>query len=53
MITFVVENHIDEDKIGKAGAWEAVFNQFMKEYSSPNMTISFKSEVRRNLSMCP
>ncbi|XP_069106918.1 NPC intracellular cholesterol transporter 1-like, partial [Argopecten irradians] len=44
VITFVVNNHHDESLNGPAEAWEKEFIKFMKNFSSPNMTISFTSE---------
>lgn len=45
VITFVVNNHLDEDMNKKAEAWEKAFIEFMKSFSSPNMTVSYSSEV--------
>ena len=47
VITFVVNNHLDETKNKKAEAWEAEFIKFMKNYTNTNMTIAFSSEVRK------
>ncbi|XP_066513297.1 NPC intracellular cholesterol transporter 1-like [Hoplias malabaricus] len=45
VITFPVNNYLnDTDKLGKALAWEKEFISFMKNYSNPNLTISFNSE---------
>ncbi|XP_033726498.1 NPC intracellular cholesterol transporter 1-like isoform X1 [Pecten maximus] len=44
VITFVVNNHHDESLNGPAEAWEKEFISFMKNFSSPNMTIAFTSE---------
>ncbi|KAL6468249.1 hypothetical protein MHYP_G00239260 [Metynnis hypsauchen] len=45
VITFPVNNYLnDTDKLGKALAWEKEFISFMKNYSNPNLTISFSSE---------
>ncbi|KAK3087273.1 hypothetical protein FSP39_003937, partial [Pinctada imbricata] len=44
VISIIVENHLDEEKNAKAEAWEKVFVEFMKNFSSPNMTVSFSSE---------
>ncbi|OWF43470.1 Niemann-Pick C1 protein [Mizuhopecten yessoensis] len=44
VITFVVNNHLDEALNGPAEAWEKEFISFMKNYSSPNMTIAYSSE---------
>ena len=48
VITFVVNNHLDEKLNGKAEAWEAEFIKFMKSYKNTNMTIAFSSEVSYN-----
>ena len=45
VITFIVNNHLEEEKNGKAEAWEAEFIKYMKSYKNTNMTISFSSEV--------
>ena len=45
VITYVVNNHLEESENAKAEAWEAEFIRFMKEYKNENMTISFSSEV--------
>lgn len=46
VITFVVNNNVDETKNGMAEAWEAKFVEFMKNYTATNtnVTISFSSE---------
>ncbi|XP_029561154.1 NPC intracellular cholesterol transporter 1 [Salmo trutta] len=45
VITFPVNNyHNDTVKLGKALAWEKEFISFLKNYSNPNLTISFNSE---------
>lgn len=44
VITFVVNNHLAEEKNKKAEAWEKVFIEKMRSFSSPNMTVSFSSE---------
>ncbi|MGH0141010.1 UNVERIFIED_CONTAM: hypothetical protein FKN15_055717 [Acipenser sinensis] len=45
VITFPVNNyHNDTEKLNKALAWEKEFVKFMKNYSNPNLTISFNSE---------
>ncbi|KAL4623363.1 Niemann-Pick C1 protein [Arapaima gigas] len=45
VITFPVNNyHNDSEKLNKALAWEAEFISFMKNYSNPNLTISFSAE---------
>ncbi|KAL1279958.1 hypothetical protein QQF64_014558 [Cirrhinus molitorella] len=45
VITFPVTNYLnDTEKLGKALAWEKVFIEFVKNYSNPNLTISFSTE---------
>ncbi|KAI4905204.1 hypothetical protein NFI96_011036 [Prochilodus magdalenae] len=45
VITFPVNNYLnDTEKLGKALAWEKEFISFMKNYSNPNLNISFSSE---------
>ncbi|XP_036411674.1 NPC intracellular cholesterol transporter 1 [Colossoma macropomum] len=45
VITLPVNNYLnDTDKLGKALAWEKEFISFMKNYSNPNLAISFSSE---------
>ncbi|XP_071233775.1 NPC intracellular cholesterol transporter 1-like [Salvelinus alpinus] len=45
VITFPVNNyHNDSVNLGKALAWEKEFIGFLKNYSNPNLTISFNSE---------
>lgn len=44
VITIVVNNHLDEEKNKMAEAWEKAFIEFMKKFSSPNMTIAFSAE---------
>ncbi|XP_053383047.1 NPC intracellular cholesterol transporter 1-like [Mercenaria mercenaria] len=44
VITFVVNNHVNEEDNRKAEAWEAEFIKFIKNYKNPNMTISFSAE---------
>uniref|UniRef100_A0A8C7T8B9 Niemann-Pick disease, type C1 n=1 Tax=Oncorhynchus mykiss TaxID=8022 RepID=A0A8C7T8B9_ONCMY len=45
VITFPVNNyHNDSINLGKALAWEKEFIVFLKNYSNPNLTISFNSE---------
>ena len=48
IITFVVNNHKDKSKLGKALAWEKAFVEFMKNYvknpKNADLTISFTSE---------
>ncbi|XP_042299315.1 NPC intracellular cholesterol transporter 1-like [Sceloporus undulatus] len=45
VITFPVQNYYnDTDKLMKALAWEKEFINFVKNYSNPNLTISFTAE---------
>ncbi|XP_062596314.1 NPC intracellular cholesterol transporter 1-like [Saccostrea cucullata] len=44
VITFIVNNHLDEEKNKKAEAWEKAFIEHMKAFSSPDMTVSYSSE---------
>ncbi|XP_029633427.1 NPC intracellular cholesterol transporter 1 [Octopus sinensis] len=44
IITFIVNNYLDDGKIAKAAAWEKKYIDFLKNYSNPNMTISFSAE---------
>ena len=48
IITFVVNNHLDKSKLGRALAWEKAFIEFMKKYTdnrmNNNLTISFSAE---------
>ncbi|XP_033855505.3 NPC intracellular cholesterol transporter 1-like [Acipenser ruthenus] len=45
VITFPVNNyHNNTEKLNKALAWEKEFVKFVKNYSNPNLTISFNSE---------
>ncbi|XP_076362116.1 NPC intracellular cholesterol transporter 1-like isoform X2 [Tachypleus tridentatus] len=43
-ITIMVNNHKTDSGNRDAMAWEKVYVGFMKNYSNPNMTISFSSE---------
>ena len=45
IITFVVNNHVDEEKNKDAELWEAQFIKHLKEYEGENITISFMAEV--------
>ena len=47
VITFVVNNHLEDSANAKAMAWEKAFISFMKNYTKhqPNMSIAFSSEV--------
>ncbi|KAL5014594.1 hypothetical protein ScPMuIL_008864 [Solemya velum] len=44
VMTFVVNNHVDDKLNGKAKAWEGVFLNFIRNFSSPNMTIAYMAE---------
>ena len=44
IITFVVNNHKDKSKLGKALAWEKAFLEYMKSYENENLAISFSAE---------
>lgn len=46
VITFVVNNHVDEAQNEKARAWELEFLRFMKNFSDPDMIIAYSAEVR-------
>lgn len=46
VITFVVNNHVDEKQNEKARAWELEFLRFMKNFSDPDMIIAYSAEVR-------
>ena len=48
VLTFLVNNHLEDEANGKAMAWEKVLIDFLKEKSKkllPNMTIAFTTEV--------
>jgi len=45
VITFVVNNHLNDEDNEMAKSWEAEYIKFMKKYKNENMTISFSSEV--------
>ncbi|KAF4076370.1 hypothetical protein AMELA_G00213600 [Ameiurus melas] len=45
VITFPVNNYLnDTEKLGRALAWEKVFVGFLKNYSNPDLVVSFNSE---------
>ena len=46
IITFIVNNHVDEDKNKMAETWEKAFLKFVKEYKSDSISISYMAEVR-------
>lgn len=47
VITFVVNNYLDETMNKKAEAWEQQFLTFLKNYTSnnPNVSIAYSAEV--------
>ena len=47
IISFMVNNHKNPKDNEMAEAWEAEYIKFLKNYSSPNMTISFSAEVSK------
>ena len=47
VITFVVNNNVDEAQNEKAKAWEKEFLSFMQNFSDPDMIIAYSAEVRR------
>ena len=47
VITFVVNNNVDETQNEKAKAWEEEFLSFMQNFSDPDMIIAYSAEVRR------
>lgn len=44
VISYMVNNHRDPKGNKMAEAWEAEFIKFLKNYSNPNMTLSFSAE---------
>ncbi|KAM9439657.1 NPC intracellular cholesterol transporter 1 [Clarias gariepinus] len=45
VITFPVNNYLnDTEKLGRARAWEKEFITFLKNYSNPELIVSFNSE---------
>lgn len=44
VISFIVNNNYDKDKLKMAMAWEKEFLSFMKNYSHPMMDIAFTAE---------
>jgi Niemann-Pick C1 protein len=44
LITYIINNHLDPSQNLKAMAWEKKVVEFLKNYSNPNMTISFSTE---------
>ena len=45
LITFVVNNHVDEELNGPAEAWEKAFLDYLKNYKGEYITVSFMAEV--------
>ena len=52
IITIVINNSPDPDskQMKMAMAWEAEYIKFMKNFSNPNMNISWNSEVGTRIS---
>ena len=46
IVTFVVNNHVDERENQKAKAWEKAFLDFVRNYKGKYIDISFSAEVR-------
>lgn len=44
VITYIINNHKDPKKNEPAMAWEKNVIEFLKNFSSPNMTVSFSTE---------
>ena len=44
VVTLLIDNFSDNDKLKPALAWEDLFNKFMLNYSHPSMDIAFRSE---------
>ena len=49
LITFIVNNHVNDADNAKAEAWEAAFIDYLKNYSSVYFNFSFSSEVTKRL----
>ena len=45
LVTFIVNNHVDEAANKDAELWEAEFLKYLKEYRGVNITIAFIAEV--------
>ena len=45
LITFVVNNHVDDSDNEDAELWEKEFLRTLKDYKSDNLTISYSAEV--------
>ena len=45
IITFIVNNHVNESQNAWAEAWEAEFIKYLKNYKGQYINISFSSEV--------
>lgn len=45
IVTFIVNNHVDEKKNKDAELWEAEFIKHLKNFEGQNITVSFMSEV--------
>uniref|UniRef100_V5I345 Putative cholesterol transport protein n=1 Tax=Ixodes ricinus TaxID=34613 RepID=V5I345_IXORI len=45
VITLMVNNYIDQSLVAPAIAWERLFIETLKNFSHPNMSVSFLSEI--------
>ena len=45
LITFIVNNHVNDEDNEKAEVWEAAFVDLLKKYNSTYFNFSFSSEV--------
>ena len=45
LITFIVNNHVNDKDNARAEAWEAAFVDLLKKYDSTYFNFSFSSEV--------
>ncbi len=45
LVTFIVNNHVDEADNKDAKLWEAEFLKYLKEYKGVNITLAFIAEV--------
>ena len=46
IISFTVNNHLDEDKNKMAETWEKAFLEHLKNYNSSLINITYSAEVR-------
>jgi Niemann-Pick C1 protein len=44
VVTFVINNHNDDSKNGKAKAWEKEFINYMKNFDDPDLDVAFMAE---------